>query len=517
MWKFPKNFWRLSMFDKEKFLYNSDKKLFLGVDKVFHLLKDHYGPNSSHSLENSSYSLLSKTVLSDPYENIGVDFVKSLSNKIYKKYNDGITTAVLLLHSFLKNSYCLCDQEISPYRLSIALKKMGDILLSALRNQSLPLKDKTKAKNIVFSALPDLEIATEISEAFSQVGSEGFISVSHRESTSMYITQGLYVPYGYVSPHFLVQSLPCSFTLSQPRVFVTDKDISTILHFLPLFQELQEHQEHLLLVCKDIDPDVLSTLTLNKLEKLLHIVVVCIPTTSSEENSFFEDISLFTGTNVFSHSTSPMGPIPERSSLGSCDFVEISEKHTMFMHDNGVSECLKLKIHQLDEEIRTNSCQNKKVKLIQRKRRLQSSVAILPIKETLSFSYSIALSTLTSAIESGYIPGGGAGIFYAALQLNNEKELSEEEKAAKTILQTSALILIEQLANTAQLDGAAIIDKLITLATPSLGINVLSKQIEDLIASGVLDPLGKTEDIFSFALETAITILSTKGVIHAPL
>lgn len=504
------------MFDKEKLLYNADKKLFLGIDKVFHLLKDHYGPNLNSPLENTSHDLLDKTILSDPYEKVGVDFIKILSNKIYKKYHDGITTGVLLLYSLLKNSYRVCHQELSPYQLSIALKKMGRKLLSALRNQSLPLKDQTKAKNIIFSAVPDLEMATEISEAFSQVGSEGFISVSHQESSTMQIMQGLHIPYGYVIPYFLTQSLPRSCVLSQPRVFVTDKKITTILHFLPLLQELREHQESLLLVCQDIDPNVLSTLTLNKLEGLLHhIAAVCIPTTCTEANSFFEDISLFTGTNVFSHSSSPQGPIPERSSLGSCDFVEISEKHTMLMHGKGVSEFLKLKIHQIDKEIRTNSCQMKKTELIQRKRRLQSSVAILPIKETLALPYSVALSTLTSAIESGYIPGGGAGIFYAALQLNHEQELSEEERAAKTILQTSALTLIEQLANAAQLDGKAITEKLISLETPSLGINVISRQIEDFIASGILDPLGKIEDIFSFALETAITILLTKGVIHA--
>ncbi|WP_284441503.1 variant chaperonin GroEL3 [Chlamydia gallinacea] len=504
------------MFDKEKLLYNPDKRLFLGIDKIFHLLKDHYGPDLNSPLGNTSCALIDKTILSDPYENIGVDFTKILSNKIYKKYHDGITTGVLLLYALLKNSYCVCHQELSPYQLSIALKKMGKKLLSALRNQSLPLKDKTKAKNIIFSAVPDLEIATEISEAFSQVGSDGFIFVSHQESTAMQITQGLHIPHGYIVPYFLMQSPPRSFVLSQPRIFVTDKKITTILHFLPLLQELSEHHESLLLVCQDIDPNVLSTLTLNRLEGLLHIVVVRIPTTCSEANSFFEDISLFTGTNVFSHSISPNGPTPERSSLGSCDFVEISEKHTMLMHGKGVSEFLKLKIHQIDKEIHTNSCQMRKTELIQRKRRLQSSVAILPIKETLALPYSIALSTLTSAIESGYIPGGGAGIFYAALQLNHEQELSEEEKAARTILQTSSLTLMEQLANAVQLDGKAITEKLISLETPSLGINVLSRQIEDLIASGVLDPLGKIEDIFSFALETAITILLTKGVIHAP-
>lgn len=49
----------------------------------------------------------------------------------------------------------------------------------------------------------------------------------------MQITQGLHIPHGYIVPYFLMQSPPRSFVLSQPRIFVTDKKITTILHFLP--------------------------------------------------------------------------------------------------------------------------------------------------------------------------------------------------------------------------------------------------------------------------------------------
>ncbi|CAG9046061.1 60 kDa chaperonin [Chlamydia abortus] len=506
------------MLDKENSLYDTDKKLFHGIDKVFHSIKDHYGPRiSSRSfLENQGYLVLSRITLVDPYENIGVDFVKAMAKHIHKKYLDGVTTGITLLYTLLKESYFFLDQGLSLYKLCFALRKMSEKLLTSLKKHAWPLKDGNKAKGIVFSALPDLTIATEMAEAFSSVGSDGFISLSQMEMSHMQITQGLQIPCGYISPYFISPSPQRILTLSQPRVFVTDKKISTFLSFLPLLQELREHGEHLLIFCNGIDPDVLSTFTVNKLEDLLDIVVVDLSRHPDLDPSLFEDITLFTGTNVFSQDFSPTIRLPERVSLGSCASIKISEEETIIIRGHSVSEVLALKIHQIEEEIRTSSCQERKTTLIKRKHRLQSSVAIVPVREENKLFYSLALSTLTAAVDKGYIPGGGAGLFYASLHLCDQEELSEEERAAIKILHMCCRAPLERLISNMKLESQVVLDKLLSLSTPSLGMNVISQQIEDLIASGILDPLSKIEDIFSLALETGLKILSSKVIItHA--
>ncbi|WP_139413881.1 variant chaperonin GroEL3 [Chlamydia abortus] len=506
------------MLDKENSLYDTDKKLFHGIDKVFHSIKDHYGPRiSSRSfLENQGYLVLSRITLVDPYENIGVDFVKAMAKHIHKKYLDGVTTGIILLYALLKESYFFLDQGLSLYKLCFALRKMSEKLLTSLKKHAWPLKDGNKAKGIVFSALPDLTIATEMAEAFSSVGSDGFISLSQLEMSHMQITQGLQIPCGYISPYFISSSPPRILTLSQPRVFVTDKKISTFLSFLPLLQELREHREHLLIFCNGIDPDVLSTFTVNKLEDLLDIVVVDLSRHPDLDPSLFEDITLFTGTNVFSQDFSPTIRLPKRVSLGSCASIKISEEETIIIRGHSVSEVLALKIHQIEEEIRTSSCQERKTTLIKRKHRLQSSVAIVPVHEENKLFYSLALSTLTAAVDKGYIPGGGAGLFYASLHLCDQEELSEEERTAIKILHMCCRAPLEQLISNMKLESQVVLDKLLSLSTPSLGMNVISQQIEDLIASGILDPLSKIEDIFSSALETGLKILSSKVIItHA--
>lgn len=129
----------------------------------------------------------------------------------------------------------------------LCLKKNEGKALTSLKKHAWPLKDGNKAKGIVFSALPDLTIASEMAEAFASVGSDGFILLSQLEMSHIQITKGLKIPCGYSSPHFISQSTQRTILLSQPRVFVTDKKITTVLCFLPLLQELRENGEHLLI------------------------------------------------------------------------------------------------------------------------------------------------------------------------------------------------------------------------------------------------------------------------------
>ena len=57
-----------------------DKKLFLGIKKVYDVAKKFYGPrlipSSLTFLEERGYSVLSHMTLEDPHENAGADFAK---------------------------------------------------------------------------------------------------------------------------------------------------------------------------------------------------------------------------------------------------------------------------------------------------------------------------------------------------------------------------------------------------------------------------------------------------------
>ncbi|ETR79654.1 Heat shock protein 60 family chaperone GroEL, partial [Chlamydia pneumoniae B21] len=176
-------------------------------------------------------------------------------------------------------------------------------------------------------------------------------------------------------------------------------------------------------------------------------------------------------------------------------------------------EVLTLKTRQLAEEIRTTSCLETKKRLIKRTNRLQSSVAILPTDEDNEPLYTLALKIMESALSRGYVPGGGVALFYASLTLGTPKDDADENSIAISLLQKACCAPLKLLATNADLDGDAVIAKLSSLGTTSLGISVFSREIEDLIAGGILDSLATTSTILAQALDTAILVLSSKILI----
>ncbi|WP_100934230.1 variant chaperonin GroEL3 [Candidatus Chlamydia corallus] len=501
--------------------YDADKKLFSGIDKLFQVVKRSYGPKQSLSqssfFKERGFSSISQTELTDSYENIGVDFAKAMANKIHKEHGDGATTGLILLHAILKESYSVLEQGIPTHKLISALKAQGEKLQEALQQQSWPIKDAQKIRNIIFSTLQMSIIADDFYNALSVVGPEGLISITNEkeiDKTSMDIFQGFKIPAGYASTYFVSDTASRLTRIAHPLLLITDKKISTIHPFLPLLQEISEQDQHLIIFCEDIDPDVLATLVVNKLQGLLRVTVVTIPELSTVNQELGEDIALFTGTHICSYQEGSHILTPEMVTLGSCLSIEISDSQTILIGGLHIPEVLALKTQQLAEDIRTTSCPETKKRLIKRKNRLESSVAILPVDEDNEALYNLALKIMDSALSRGYVPGGGTALFYASLTLASPKDNDiDENKVAISVLEKACCAPIRLLAANADLDGDAVIAKLSSLGTTSLGVSVFSRKIEDLIAGGILDSLAMISTVFACALDTAILILSSKILI----
>ncbi|EPP34896.1 TCP-1/cpn60 chaperonin family protein [Chlamydia ibidis] len=501
------------MLDKET--GNAKARIFLGIEKVFHSIKSFYGPSPSFSPSSSyadhqTYTIVSSLSLPDPYENIGLDFIKSLTSKVYNKYLDGTTTALFFLYYFLKEGLAVVDEGTSCYKLTLSLREAEKIFLRNLLKYTLPVKDVSKIKGLILSAISNNRISDHICSALFYAGIEGLIWLSESEESEIMVYPGLKIEIGAASLYRGTQTE--KFTrIRKPKIFVTDKRITTVLQFLPLLKQISERDEHLVIFCYDIDKDALATLTINCLEGLLRVTVIKLIDNPDLDEFLFEDIAISTGTSIYSQGFSPSSVSIHYSSLGNCEYIEISSEEIVIIDGHHLPEVLELKIRQLEqsEDIANTKSLNKK-----RKTRLQGLIAIIPIKKEERKAYTLALRTLYSSLRHGYIPGGGAGLFYAALDIQEDLAITREEKAALQIIKTACQAPISQLAYNLGLEGTMVTDKLRNIATPSLGLNIVSRQIEDLIASHILDPLEKMQDIFSFSLDTAIQILSSNVVIY---
>lgn len=489
--------------------HDIDQKIFLGIETAFRIVRQFYGPKScsvpSSFLENRGYCLLARLSLRDPYENLGVYFVKSMAKQIQDRHKDGVITGVILLYTLVREGLAALQKGITRYSLCLALKKVAKWVSDELQKQAFAVKDVAKVRGIVFSSLPNSHVADSIAHAFALVGKNGHFTLSSEE-TSVRVFSGLKVDKGYVSPYFMRRQTERTVYLHQARVFITNRKIANLFSLLPVIRQATENHDPLVIVCQNACPNVLASLVVNKLEGLLHTAVVCFKDAPS---SLYEDLALFTGTTVFTEPLSPNVSRPYYAALGFCHAMEISQHQTLWIQKEPVSKAFLLKIRQLEEAIEATG-EEQRQELVERKRQLQSLVALIPAQEDSKALYSLALTTLCSALQYGYVLGGGSALFYAAQTPTSEDAIEQE---AIRIVQQTCQAPIEILANNAGIDEGAVIDKLRALSPSSLGINSNSKQIEDLVVAGILDPLTRTEGAWTSAVETALEILSAVTVI----
>ncbi|AAF39014.1 molecular chaperone GroEL [Chlamydia muridarum str. Nigg] len=482
-------------------------QLFSGLDKAYQIVKGFYGPAYSFttkdfSLKGKGYHILSRIELLDPLERLGVYFAQSLAEQIYNRHTDGVISSVILLRAFLKASLPFIDQGISPRLLTSALASKKEAICAHLQAHSFLLKDTSKVLGLISSHTNDPFIGEVFAQAVAYTGQEGTIALSQKSGSTLRFVQGIQIQRGYQVPSFFPQDAFHENLVIAPKIFVTDQTIHSVFSFLPLLKQFSEEQTPLIIFCKEIDHHPLATCIANRIAGLVDVLVVTI-----EDPTLLEDIALLTGTTVFSTPPFSNKPPIELPLLGSCTWAELSQDHTLLVCENFVPEVVKLKIRQLDHMIQNAEKELSRQTLKERKHRLEHPIAIIPIEQDKSSLYKLALNTLNTTKKSGFVVGGGAALLYASQNLLSSQDQSQEELAASHILQTACRALLEQLVGSVHMDGKLVANKLCSLGTPSLGFNVLSQQIEDMISAGVIAPLDTVMDIFSSSLHAALDLL----------
>jgi len=116
-----------------------------------------------------------------------------------------------------------------------------------------------------------------------------------------------------------------------------------------------------------------------------------------------------------------------------------------------------------------------------------------------------AMSAAKAAVESGIVAGGGMALLQASTVLASS-DVTGEEYAGLVVVHTACRAVAKQIATNAGLDGNFLVDQQLT-ATPDLGYNALTGEFENLIDSGIIDPVKVVIESLKNASAVACSIL----------
>src|SRR5262249_7440160 len=152
------------------------------------------------------------------------------------------------------------------------------------------------------------------------------------------MVEGMQFDRGYISAYFCTNAEAMTVEMSEAKILITDKKISSVQEILPILQSVATTATELLIIAEEIDGDALSTLVVNKLRGTLKVCAVKAPGFGDRRKAMLEDIAILTGATVVSEETGMILKDATSEVLGSAEKILINKEKTTLVGGKGNSK-----------------------------------------------------------------------------------------------------------------------------------------------------------------------------------
>lgn len=528
----------------KQILFNEDARVAMkkGIDKLAEAVRMTLGPRGRAVVIEKGYgtpqvtfdgvTVAKEIELEDKYENLGAEFLKQASDKTDDMVGDGTTTAVVLAHSMIEEGEkAIREKGFNVIQLAEELKKGSEAIVKALESQKEEINDNKKIHEVATLSAKDAEIGKLIAEIIAKVGRDGVITIedSNTIGNSYELVEGMQFDRGYVSQYMVTNPERMEAVLEDPYVLVTDKKISAIGDLLPLLEKvIQSGKKELLIVAEEVDGEALATIVVNKIRGIFNVLTVKAPGFGDRKKEMLQDIAAVVGANLISEELGKKIEGIDLNDLGHAHRVVSNKDKTVIVGGKGDKKVIDERVKQIKAQIKNTDSDFDKEKLEERLGKLAGGVAVIKVgaptesaQKELKQRVEDAVAATRAAMEEGIVPGGGIALFnvYSLELKNDDKKLSPVEEAAHKILKHATEAPLEAIVANSGENPEKIMDKLKSRSAGEKwkGFNAFKNDIDDLKATGIIDPLKVTKTAFTNAVSVAATYLTIgAGVTEIP-
>ena len=509
------------------------KALESGVNQLADTVKITLGPKGRNVvldrsfgaplITNDGVTIAKEIDLKDPFENMGAQLVKEVSTKTNDVAGDGTTTAIVLAQSIVREGIRNVAAGANPMILKKGIAKAVDATVEQLKKMSNPVKDKKSIAQVASISAGDEAVGELISEAFEKVGKDGVITVEESKTmkTELTTVEGMQFDRGYASPYMVTNTDKMEAVLDNPVILITDKKISNIQEILPLLEQVVQHGLKLLIIADDIEGEALTTLVLNKLRGTFNCVAVKAPGFGDRRKAMLEDIAILTGGEVVSNDLGIELKDVSLNMLGRAKTVKVDKDNTTIVEGAGDKDEILARVKLIRAQIAETTSDYDREKLQERLAKLAGGVAVVNVgaatevemKEK-KLRIEDALSATRAAVEEGIVHGGGVALLSAIPCLEAlANTLDGEERTGVMIIRRALEEPIRQIANNAGLDGAVIVNTIVSKNSATFGFDALKNEYVDMVEVGIIDPTKVTRSALCNAASVASTLLTTESIV----
>ena len=520
-----------------KIIYDHDaqKALQVGMHILAQAVSITLGPKGKNvilerygtpQIVNDGITIAKAIELNNTLENMGVVLMRQAALQTNEIVGDGTTTTTVLAYAIVQEGLKSVLAGGNPMLIKKGIEKAVDFIVSKISEYSSPI---TNLQDLIYiasiSAGNNLIIGDMIACAMKKVGREGIISLEEGQSTStsLEVNDGMSFNAGYMSSGFLSGPMQLEISQDNPLILLTDKKITLIeQEVVPLLEQIAVVGRPLLIIAEDIEKEALSTLVLNKLQGIIDIVAVRIPSFGDRKQALLDDLAVLTNATIVSDNLGLSLSKLSLNMMGSANRIIVSKQTTTIIAQPN-QYALRIHCHNIRKQIDLSSNLYEREKLQQRLARLSSGIAIIKLGAAtaaeladIKLRFEDAINATKAAIEEGVVPGGGSTFVHLSNLLQswaNSYLLFDELVGAKIVVKALLVPLQIIVQNTGQ-NGSFIVEQLRN-TNFEMGYDADKLRFVNMYAAGIIDPAKVTRLSLQNASSIASAILTTGCVISS--
>jgi chaperonin GroEL len=508
------------------------KAMLRGVDKLANAVKVTLGPAGRNVVIKKPYtsplvtkdgvSVAREINLRDQFEDMGAEMVKEVASKANSVAGDGTTTATVLAQAIYREGVKLVSAGNNPMEIKRGIDKAVRYIEDRLVDLAVPVSSSSDIANVgTISANGDTEIGNIIAEAMDRVGIDGVISVEDANGvdTVLNVVEGMSWNKGYLSPYFSTNTEKMITEFENPFILVSEQKLSNVNQVVPILEAVVKSGRPLLII-GDIDGEVLSALVLNRVRGSLNVCAVNAPGFGDHRRDCLRDIAVSIGANIVSAEIGVTFEELTMEDLGSAKKIVVGKDSSTIIEGSGDNAKIEERASLIRSQMESNPSDYEREKLQERLSKLVGGVAVIKLGAATETELKEkkariedALHATRAAAEEGIVPGGGVSLIRATKNLKQDVEVSNHIQAMGCdIIRQAIEAPIRQIAKNAGVDGSIVVQQVL-LQEDGHGFNAATCEYENLIESGVIDPVKVVRSSLRHAASVSSLMLTTEAMI----
>lgn len=452
---------------------------------------------------------------SDPTEQLGADLVREAAQKTDNAVGDGTTASIVLAQAMIHAGFDLIDKNANPMAMERGIHKATDAVVSQLRKMAVAVTPEKILQVATVSAHGEIEIGRLVAEAVRKAGKDGVVTAEPSSTSETYVDSvaGLELEKSsLISTAFITHPEEMKAELPDCRILLWEGVIGTAKSLIPILTQVHKESIPLIIIAGGYEQEALSVLINNKLKLALPLIAVRMEAYGERRKEIMRDIAALTGGKAY---TEDMGLKIENvklSELGQARKVVTTMSKTQIIEGKGNQAELAGRIQMIRTAMETAAPIEKRA-LQTRLAALLGGITIIKVggvtvteMEEKKDRVVDAMSAAKAAAASGIVAGGGTALFQASAILAAGLHLDPEEMEGLVVVHYACQAVVKQIAENAGINGDKLISQL--MATPDLGYNALTGRFENLVMTGIIDPVAVVIEALKNAAAVSCSILT---------